>query len=541
MRSGAPLLVILFLLLLLFILRFVIALPITVPLRTNLYQQWFVTAMWASYAVLWLAVDYAGLARRVSQPGWIAIALPVVIVSGLALTNARHGWIWTHIEYDGALRISWGDVGEAAVLYGLTLASISLALLLLLWWRARGVLRWQAALLLTGTMFIGVGFLPEILSSPALTSQLAIYALGPAGLAMVAVALLRYRGLDLEPIARHALVEQTTHGMMVVDDKLRVVDLNPAAERLLATTRKEATGRNVREVLCKWPELVALIGANCASPAQISIDHKLDDRCFDASISPLMDPSGQNMGALIFWLDVTGLRAAEAEVSRQERALAALSERERVGGELHDGLAQELALIKIEAQAGSDALAEGRLGSVSAKLGSVLATAQGAHEEVRDFLLGAKVATHSDGDFRTEVIDLIARFRSVLGMDIHVSLPDSADALSLDPIARAQLLRIIPESLANVRRHSGVCEASLLFQCENGWLKLTVHDNGRGFDPNAAPATGDGHFGLRIMQERAREAGGSLEIISAPGQGSTLIVRVPLERKDGPHAVASGG
>jgi two-component system sensor kinase len=88
------------------------------------------------------------------------------------------------------------------------------------------------------------------------------------------------------------------------------------------------------------------------------------------------------------------------------------------------------------------------------------------------------------------------------------------------------LYRICQESLTNIGRHARATEAEVCLTEEGGWLTLQVSDNGSGFHYDAlAPATSLGILGMR---ERARIAGGSLEVSTAPGKGTLIVALVPL-------------
>jgi signal transduction histidine kinase len=88
------------------------------------------------------------------------------------------------------------------------------------------------------------------------------------------------------------------------------------------------------------------------------------------------------------------------------------------------------------------------------------------------------------------------------------------------------LLRIVQEALNNAARHSAASRVEVGARLRDGALELSVGDDGDGFDADAAPQAGS--FGLVGMGERARLAGGSLEVSTAPGQGTRITVRLPL-------------
>ncbi len=89
----------------------------------------------------------------------------------------------------------------------------------------------------------------------------------------------------------------------------------------------------------------------------------------------------------------------------------------------------------------------------------------------------------------------------------------------------AELFRIAQEALTNVRRHARATEATLTLRAGGGAVRLTIRDDGRGFDPRAV---GAGHYGILGMRERAKLLGGGLRIASRPGGGTTIRVTVPL-------------
>jgi len=93
------------------------------------------------------------------------------------------------------------------------------------------------------------------------------------------------------------------------------------------------------------------------------------------------------------------------------------------------------------------------------------------------------------------------------------------------------MLRICQESLANIRKHSQATEVNITLTFERGMIKVTVQDNGKGFNPVALHGRKHGKsggFGLISMQERTRNLGGTFEIQSEEGQGTLVTVSIPL-------------
>jgi signal transduction histidine kinase len=95
--------------------------------------------------------------------------------------------------------------------------------------------------------------------------------------------------------------------------------------------------------------------------------------------------------------------------------------------------------------------------------------------------------------------------------------------------AKQALYRIAQEGMNNIIKHARASQVTVSLAGEEAGVRLTVEDNGQGFDPG-----GDfpGHLGLRSMRERAEHLGGSLEVRSAAGEGTTLTVFVPQNKGD---------
>ena len=88
-----------------------------------------------------------------------------------------------------------------------------------------------------------------------------------------------------------------------------------------------------------------------------------------------------------------------------------------------------------------------------------------------------------------------------------------------------QIMRTIQEALINVRKHARVNQAVIRMSEAGDQLCITVEDRGQGFNPTAIQGAGTSSFGLQIMKERVRSVGGALEINTAPGQGTQIILR----------------
>jgi signal transduction histidine kinase len=93
------------------------------------------------------------------------------------------------------------------------------------------------------------------------------------------------------------------------------------------------------------------------------------------------------------------------------------------------------------------------------------------------------------------------------------------------------LLRVAQEALSNAVRHARAREVAVELSCEGGWLALRVTDDGCGFDVDSAATNPGAGFGLRGMRTRAAARGGRLEVLSRPGRGTEVVLRLPLRQE----------
>ena len=136
-------------------------------------------------------------------------------------------------------------------------------------------------------------------------------------------------------------------------------------------------------------------------------------------------------------------------------------------------------------------------------------------------------STLDHGDLEVALAQLAEETGRLHGLYVHVEtdLPPGFRA----PEHALPVYRIGQEALRNVARHAGVTGARVSVVARDGQLVLTIRDDGRGFDPGVESARGTGAgLGLLTMSERAIQAGGSADIRSAPGKGTTVRVALPL-------------
>lgn len=218
-------------------------------------------------------------------------------------------------------------------------------------------------------------------------------------------------------------------------------------------------------------------------------------------------------------------RAAQEAFARQLIA-SQESERQRIAGELHDGLGQDLLVIANQAQFGLGQ-SENPPATV-VRLNDISATAKQALQQVRRISHNLRPSLLDELGFTKATAAMLEKAGHSGGLRVTVQL-DDVDGL-LPAEFEINLFRIIQESLNNIIKHAGASEAKVTLTRTPARLRLEIVDNGRGFDPAQSGAPDRGGLGLRQMAERARILGGRLHLHAQPGQGTQLTVDVPLQR-----------
>jgi len=221
---------------------------------------------------------------------------------------------------------------------------------------------------------------------------------------------------------------------------------------------------------------------------------------------------------------VSEQRAAAAEVER-----AALEERARLARELHDGLAQDLWVAKLMA---GRLAASTDLGPDAAALYRDLTDAIDAGlEDAQEAVRALRLSSDPQGTLPELLQRTTDEFASRFGIRVELACDATLPSLSL--AATAEALRVAQEALNNVRRHADATLVRVRAAEEQGAVVITVQDNGCGFDPQRV---GPAAWGLTSMRERAGLIHGELRIHSRPSDGTSVSLRVPLQR---PPATAS--
>jgi PAS domain S-box-containing protein len=317
-------------------------------------------------------------------------------------------------------------------------------------------------------------------------------------------------------------VTASTNSIVITDPNQPddpIVYVNPAFERTTGYAAEEVLGRNCRFLQREdraQPALEELKAAVCEGRhcTVVLRNYRKDGTLFwnELSIYSVRDEDGRMTNFVGVQNDVTERIRAEEILSEIRRA-----ERRRIARDLHDIVLQDL----------SGALQSLRLTHLQAKksrisidfqeeLGALRRASSGLrnaiydlrHEKEQPFLESVEALVELNQQATPE-----REMKLVIEEGFPVSLPAKEGV---------ELLRIVQEALANVRRHSAARNVEVGLRTDDEAILIEVADDGRGFDPGSARAG----IGLSSMGERVEGLGGKIEVRSRPGEGTKVMVRV---------------
>jgi len=215
-----------------------------------------------------------------------------------------------------------------------------------------------------------------------------------------------------------------------------------------------------------------------------------------------------------------------AETQRRNEAEAIDAERRRIAHEIHDGVAQSLAGLRFKSAFWSH-LAAAAPPDMRAALEELQTVITDAIVDLRRSIFALRPLDLETLGFGPALNQLVKNFGDMNQLAARLDLCGPMEVL---PTTYELLLfRIIQEGLNNVGAHASASSALVCMAVDAaGGVVVSLRDNGRGFEPNQlGPADREGHYGLRQMRERIVSCGGTMDIHSAPGQGTELVISLP--------------
>lgn len=323
------------------------------------------------------------------------------------------------------------------------------------------------------------------------------------------------------------LVEAAPDGMLIADAAGRILVVNEQILRLFDYAREELIGQPVE--LLVPDQLRAHHRDHRAAykhhmtTRPMGIDLELVGRRKDGGeipveigLSPLQLPAGSITIAVI--RDISERRRFAQEREALRVACETDQERQRIGMDLHDGIMQDIYAVSLGIEMTLADLGDAPTPAHCA-LNKAIDDLHNVVRDIRNYIFELRPRQFS-GEVSLALIDLGREFQD------NTSIRTEVSTSSRDPIpdeVSVAFYHIAHEALSNVRKYAQADHVSVLLHSGDGAVRMVVRDNGVGFDVSASPA--ESHRGLHNMSARATAAGGELEIRSAPGQGTQILVK----------------
>ena len=332
----------------------------------------------------------------------------------------------------------------------------------------------------------------------------------------------RYRGV----------YSAVSDGLLILDEDGLIQEANPVACAMFALPLGELHARPIRELCAPGHEhtlgeilrqLQVQDAARVDTTVQCSDGVPLD---VEARASWFVIEGERRL--LLILTDVSGRQeAVHRHVSLSRKVLMAQEEeRARLSRELHDELGQVLTAIRFELEFLRRKVRPATVDGADEAFGNALKMVGNAADELRRVCRGLLPPLLDDLGLGPAMRALVEELEQHTHIPITLNLDMPDDPECVPPEASLCCYRVAQEALNNACRHSGAREINVTLSLGVGELQLSVYNDGKGFDPEAA-ASGEGS-GIGGMRERAHLVGGTMEIRSQEMQGTRVLLRVPL-------------
>ena len=332
------------------------------------------------------------------------------------------------------------------------------------------------------------------------------------------------------------------------------IHLAADAENDLRLVASRGLSERFWQAECRIPKGACLCGRSAYEEDPLVVDDLASDprldrpACMDERIGALVAvpfrSRGRTLGLLTLYASQPGafsdidrelLRAIGLQLgaaidnamwgaSMRERAVT--NERHVIASELHDGVAQSLAYLNLQIRRVQGLLDRGVSDGASRELEVIRDVIQSTYEDVRHLLADFRSAPPAPGSVATALKKHLETFELRTGIHAELTGEDETAVLSFGQ--QAEVLRIVQEALANVRKHARANTVSVTCERGDGWCRVRVKDDGVGFDPaRLSDATGM-HVGTSIIRERVARLRGQVTIESQPEHGTTVTISIPL-------------
>ncbi|WKY44940.1 histidine kinase N-terminal 7TM domain-containing protein [Eubacteriaceae bacterium ES2] len=483
------------------------------------------------FALLVLAMEFTGHDAWIKNKKIFWLTLVPIITLILVWTNEWHELVRynLYLDYSGpfpTIAKSYGLYFYVHAFYSEMMAIIGWLLLLRAVFIENTIYRKQAAALLGGLSFIVIPNLIYILGF-GLPYDLTPVFFVPAGICG-AWGIFKYKLFEVLPVARNKVFDTMDAGIMVLDLQNRVLDLNPAFEKMIAYSASTAITKPVADVFDNIPVIADICANQTIADTEFALNLNDEEKCYELRLSPLTDKKNESIGKIIAIYDITEKKKQQQiyldqqqALIKQQQQLAVKEELERHARDLHDNLGQVLGFINLQAQGIRRLLKNAEIDFVNTELELLVKETQLAHDEVRAYI--RKSRYQENPDFLAALNQELTTIENHWNIKLEKNLEALPENLKLRPDQQANILSIVKEALNNAIRYAGAQNIKISLNRLPKHFCIWITDDGKGFDVEKSY---EDHYGLKIMKERAAEIGARITIESDLNKGSQISLCV---------------
>jgi PAS domain S-box-containing protein len=345
----------------------------------------------------------------------------------------------------------------------------------------------------------------------------------------------------------HRLFETVSDAIVIFDaETFRLIDMNEAAMRMYGYSREEFLALSCMAMTAEpaiSEESVRMTISGTLQRVMLRYHKRKDGSTFPAEISSSSFVAGGRKVVCGVVRDISDRMRIEQQVEQYQEQLRALAaemvlveerERRRLADDLHDDLLQNLVLVKMKME---------RL-RADASGANLKQSLEAVEQLIAELIRSGRSMTFElcprslyELGFLPAVQQLAENMTRKYGLKI--TLNDDGEPKPMEERSRVMLFRCLREILINVARHAQVARAQVIVSREGQWIRVSVEDEGKGFDPQTIALSADGGgFGLFSIYERLGYLGGRMQVQSAPGRGTRVIMEAPVSSEaqgHGPH------
>lgn len=501
-----------------------------------------ISLAWLPYCWLVFAIQYSGHESWLT-PGRLAfLAWPAVVTTLLTLTNSLHGLVWSEILLDSSgpflatvpVRGLWfwvhGILGYSTVLFGIGLFVFF-------------VMRSAAIFRLQGLLVILASLTPLVGNAAHITGRVPVPGFDPGAFSfalsagLMALAMFRYQLLLVVPVTQRVVLDHLLEGVIVLDPRDHILDINPAARRMLRLGSGELVGQPAAKAL-QPPEILTHSAALGQKAEQIPVTGEDGQRWYEVLGLPMAATRGRFAGRILVIRDVTEARAVEM----MRRDLARI-----VVHDLRNPLNVVTASLEI--------LADAPPGAVDPSLGSYVQLARSSCRRAVDMVSGIlQVSQLESGQVPMvrrpiQAAKLMAEVASGLGLlaregqlTLQVEAPDDLPLVWADEALLRRVLENLVDNALKFTPPGG--RVSIAAHPLDDMLLIRVSDTGPGiprelegrlfdkFVSGSGPRQGVG-LGLAFCKLAVEAHGGRIWVEKNAPQGTSVQCTVPLWQEQG--------